>query len=801
MSQPSADSIMYAIQQYYSGSNNPIWEKIQLGTATAQEVSFAYSQIPQMQTVTTSSGRILGVDYADPIYIQPYQDVQDILDSVNSNYGYSTTGGSGFNGNIPINTYGSSGNYTAGGGALTGSGNVLATVADKVSLAAAGTSLGCKIGASIDRALYNIDPEWWDNNYPTINPATWSSIATTNFGKFAIRTLFGTAGDEMTAYISADVLAYTYMMLRDMGAFNTQGDNGTAVPSSADVSKYPSAVSSAWPFSYSDDFYYERETSSSISSASLKNTTSTNPTYIFRTQATSSSHPDGSCFICSDVPFSYTYTTNTYNKTTGQTTSSDTTNTATNYYVPETNRTVYIGNLPYNRATGLYSPSNNNISSTYVSEVADIIINGIRTITPSGIDGITPNSTGTTPDPSVITGTTISDIITQLKQNYPDLFTGSIHTSTLQDDGTLNDDEYIPVPWPSGQTQTSEQTITGTTEQTDTQIDDDTVTDLFPPTTIPNPPDTGTGDGSADVAPTGSASSLWAIYNPTQAQLNSFGSWLWSSNFVEQLKKLFNDPMQAIIGVHKVFATPPTGGSATIVCGYLDSGVSSKTVSNQYTSVDCGTVRVNEYFGNVFDYEPYTKISAYLPFIGVVPLNVSDVMRGSVNITYGVDVITGACLAKINIQRDGAGGILYSYGGSCACHYPISSGSYAGIVSGVLSAAVGIGTSIVSGNPAAAVGGVISGIHQAHTTVEHSGGFTGCAGAMGPKKPYIIIERPQTAMPDFYNEYIGFPSNTTVKISDCSGYTRFRDVHLAVGNAYADELNEIETLLKNGVLI
>jgi hypothetical protein len=207
--------------------------------------------------------------------------------------------------------------------------------------------------------------------------------------------------------------------------------------------------------------------------------------------------------------------------------------------------------------------------------------------------------------------------------------------------------------------------------------------------------------------PVGNASSLWAVYHPSQAQLNAFGAWLWSSDFVEQIKRLFNDPMQAIIGVHKVFAPIPTGGSQNIKCGYLDSGVSSPIVTNQYTEVNCGSVSLPEYYGNVFDYDPHTKVSIYLPFIGVVPLKVSEVMRATISVTYGVDVITGACLAKVSVSRDGGGGILYSYGGSCACHYPISSGSYAGIISGIVTSAIGIAGGVATGNPLATIGGAM----------------------------------------------------------------------------------------------
>ena len=49
---------------------------------------------------------------------------------------------------------------------------------------------------------------------------------------------------------------------------------------------------------------------------------------------------------------------------------------------------------------------------------------------------------------------------------------------------------------------------------------------------------------------------------------------------------------------------------------------------------------------------------------------------------------------------------------------------------------------------------------------------------------------------------VGRPSNKTVRLSSCSGYTRVKDVHIEkISSATDDELNEIESLLKDGVII
>ena len=362
---------------------------------------------------------------------------------------------------------------------------------------------------------------------------------------------------------------------------------------------------------------------------------------------------------------------------------------------------------------------------------------------------------------------------------------------------------YVPVPTPSatnwmdtqptgdGSQQSQKDTVVN--PDMDTSIKDTISSSGSTGSTTPNPPDTGGGNSPTVVPPVGKASSLWSIYNPTLEQVNQFGSWLWSSDFVEQLKKLFSDPMQAIIGLHKVYSPVQTSGQGTIKCGYLDSQVPSKLVSEQYVTVDCGSVDMQEYFGNVFDYPPYTEVSIYLPFIGIRQLDPSDVMRSTISVKYHIDVLTGACLAEVNVQRDASGGTLYTFSGDAAVRYPVSSGSYMGIVSG----SIGVATSIVSGNLLPALGGAT----RLHTNVDRSGSFTGNSGAMGSKVPYLIISRPQTAMADKFETLSGYPSNTYTPLSACKGFTQVKYCHVENLSATDSEKQEIEQLLKEGVIL
>lgn len=502
--------------------------------------------------------------------------------------------------------------------------------------------------------------------------------------------------------------------------------------------------------------------------------------------------------------------------------------------------------------------------SSSVSYIAWAMLYGDTVSTEGAPAGITDQSGAVLPDLSGVT--TPEEAKQVLKNTYPNLWDNRIEEQSLQPDGTTKTRTYVPSPMPtkgSGKgedtivdTQGSKQfepsrdletnphpTITGdispetstdsqlattiqivttpqTTTQTNPQTGEETQVQTDPqemveelpseevqpnplnPAATTNPTPTGTGDTPVIVTPSSVPGSLYAIYNPSLTQLNNFASWLWSDNFVDQIKKIFSDPMQAIIGLHKIYVTPVKGVTQNIQVGYLDSGVSSTTVSNQYVTVDCGYVNLLEYFGNVFDYSPYTDVKLYLPFIGIVRLDVADIMRSTITVTYNVDVLTGACLAMVSVQRDNAGGVLYQYAGNAAETLPISSGSYMGIVASLASLAGGVATTLASGGGALPmVMGVAGSLMNAHTTVEHSGGFSGNAGALGVKIPYLIISRPQTELANNYQYYVGKPANTTTTLSACSGYVQVTECHLENIDATQSELTEIENLLKSGVLI
>lgn len=320
-----------------------------------------------------------------------------------------------------------------------------------------------------------------------------------------------------------------------------------------------------------------------------------------------------------------------------------------------------------------------------------------------------------------------------------------------------------------------------------------------------NPPQDPDGDSEPEpdipIITGVTASGMVSVYNPTKQQIIDFSGWLWSPSFLDNFLKIFQNPIDGIIGLHLLFATPHTDGVNNIIVGYLDSGVSSKVVDQQFIELDCGYIDIPEYYGNALDYEPYVQIHIYLPFVGIQALKPNDVIGKRVYLKYGIDVLTGTCLAMITAKKGDSTILTYTFAGNCAVQIPISGGNYAQMITGLAGFIVGTAGAVATSNPIMALGAGAS-LLNSHLDVSHSGSIGSNAGAVGPRKPFVIVTRKSAYNASEYNRFYGLPSNNTVRLSNCKGFTQVKSCHVeSIYRATDNEKQEIETLLKTGVII
>lgn len=699
-------------------------------------------------------------------------------------------------------------------GATAAKTGALATVVtNPISAAVAGVGAGVALGVGIDAAIYKLNPHFWtDLGFTDVDPAKYPELVDPAGLFTGLFKTDATAGTSQM-YIDQEAFAYLAKYLNSKGAFDSSSVVSKVTFDSKLFYGSEDAVNRLLPLAVASPealFITSTDGADNFTWFNFAVSDNSSPVYLIGTYNVDKY--DGQYYAISANNFTLTYnwtysgTTHTSSKTPTQARTKDGTS-------------FYQYRLILSGKNDIFTPDLKNDFSGYtdidvddrLSDEFNLLTHGtITTTTP--VEGITTQPDGKTPN--ISKDDTVDAVLSKLKEQYPGLFDDALTVSTPQPDGTFKTYTYVPVGSAVANGRTDTQPTNTTQTQTDTSVNVNTspkdlvdtiissITSKPTKTDVNNGTNTGSGGTPAVPPVTGKASALYTIYNPTLEQINSLGAWLWSSNFIDQLLKLFASPMDAIIGLHKVYATPATGAAQNIKVGYLDSGVPSKVVTEQYTTIDCGTINCYEYFGNVLDYNPYTNLRLYLPFIGIIELSNSDVMRSSINVVYHVDVLTGACLAEVKITRDGGGGTLYQYAGNACTTLPISSGSYMGVISSVSSVATRALAGFASGGALGAVASGATGVLNAQgTNVVHSGGFSGNAGAMGCKKPYLIVERPQTETADNTAKLLGYGSNLFVQLKTCKGLTKVKGVHVDAVPATKEEKKLIEEKLIDGVII
>lgn len=396
---------------------------------------------------------------------------------------------------------------------------------------------------------------------------------------------------------------------------------------------------------------------------------------------------------------------------------------------------------------------------------------------------------------------------------------------------------------------------------------------------------TGTHDpGSSDpilfnVLPEVSAvgTGFLSLWSPTEQQMLDLSEYMWNANplTLDFWRRLIADPIQLIYGLNiiplSLYDAGLIGGTESVVVGMINTGIKMDYLTSQWVELDCGTIDIEETWGAYLDYDPYTKLDIYLPYIGYRPLRVDDFMPGTIHVKYKIDLLTGACCAQILSTKsdehgDTLNSIIYQFTGNCATQIPVTATQYADAVRSAISLAAAIGTVALlagAGAPAAgaagaaimpgvdpvgllnppgmvpvdselfgsmsqynfmtaasdtgaalkSAGNTLKNVGMIHAgasaaenvmgikpSVQRSGAIGGAAGMLGTQTPYLIFTRPRQAIPENQSRYTGYPSFMTKQLSELEGFTQIQSIHLEGIPCTANELAEIDALLKSGVI-
>ena len=243
------------------------------------------------------------------------------------------------------------------------------------------------------------------------------------------------------------------------------------------------------------------------------------------------------------------------------------------------------------------------------------------------------------------------------------------------------------------------------------------------------------------------------IYNPTQEQLVDAANSLFMHFDTGQVI----NTSQYIVSLHKVFVPVSTDEAfQTIKFGNYNTQVNSKVVNQRLARVSCGKVTVPEVHHNALDYSPYTTVRIWLPFLGFFDLSIDELSNKEIELTYTIDLVNGKALAEISNDD----GVIYRFVGTAYEQEPYHMESLNNI-----------------------------------STVYVNGAYN-----MADYTPYLLIERPINLAPP-NNDLEGLPTYKEVTIGDVKGFIRCRKVFAKDMVATEAEKNEIEALLRDGVLV
>lgn len=283
------------------------------------------------------------------------------------------------------------------------------------------------------------------------------------------------------------------------------------------------------------------------------------------------------------------------------------------------------------------------------------------------------------------------------------------------------------------------------------------------------------------------------LYWLSAADLRQFINWFWTdatdveswSDLLDKIMGLYENLSQAIINIRYMPLMSEwighLGTDTKIIVGMLEKQHAVNTIPKASTPIrDIGSYTIKPKFRDSFcNYSPYSSISIYLPFHGMVELDNDLIMGHKIYIRCAYDILSGTI--QYFIHRDSKeGSLIYSTVAKMAVDIPITlqtktdrDSAIFQNVGSVVGGLVGAGASLAGGSPIGLTMGLanMSGFQPSSAPLRVTGNVSESGAFYAPTKCAIYIKRPAYNRPDLYKSRVGVPCNESYKLSDCSGFT------------------------------
>ena len=294
---------------------------------------------------------------------------------------------------------------------------------------------------------------------------------------------------------------------------------------------------------------------------------------------------------------------------------------------------------------------------------------------------------------------------------------------------------------------------------------------------------------------------LTCTYALTSERCRLLGQKLWTQAYFDILK-VQDNPIQNIVSI-KAFPFSMSGTDGTIMIGNVDMGVNGEKLATNVKRFAVGSIYFAEYYHNFLDFSPFTSAQIFLPYIGFKQVDLNKVLGKTVNVEYIVDLLTGACRARLFVNGlETSKTLVAEYDGTMGIDIPLASSDRAQLDTQHL---MSVASGFVGGAKNGAIGaaeGVITGIANALTDNYNSSATGGspCVSSYDTNTVFVIFDRPtiSSESENGFAHTFGLMCNQFWNIGKLSGYTEISNIDLSGMMITEQEEQEIRNILRTG---
>ena len=309
-----------------------------------------------------------------------------------------------------------------------------------------------------------------------------------------------------------------------------------------------------------------------------------------------------------------------------------------------------------------------------------------------------------------------------------------------------------------------------------------------------------------------------SYYKMDTASMRTFSQSIFAQNILDALENQYYGVADGIVSCIWLPLYSEVGGSpATVKVARESIGVTAPQISNRRAQTS-GTTTLNFMTGSggagssmtYLEKAPYCTGFMYLPFVGMVPLDMdAAAYYKEISVNVNVDILTGDTVYELYY-----GSVKTStYNGNCATKIPLSSAGFdgLGVATGAITAiggVVGTAITIASGGAAApavaagvgaTAGGAMSSLRSAEFHSMINGSNSSAIGVALGTQPVIQIFQnvPSETTLTSYKTEQGMPYYKHATIGNLSGYVQCSGASVSIPGD-GSEQNTVNGYLNSG---